>query len=204
MTTTTQRAPRSSPPPPPAPTTAPMDAVVAIYPTHDAAHHAVVVLERAGFDMTRLSIVGRGYHTEEQPLGYYNARDRIKVWGKRGAFWGALFGILLSPAVFLIPMVGHVMVLGPLASGLLGAAEGGLIGGGTSALAAGLFGLGLPKDAVVRYEAAVKADKFLLVAHGNADEVARARELLRSTSPEELTSHAAAHADSDASSGHSH
>jgi len=38
--------------------------------------------------MKKLSIVGRDYHTDEHVVGYYNTGDRMKVWGKTGAFWG--------------------------------------------------------------------------------------------------------------------
>jgi hypothetical protein len=41
-----------------------------------------------------------------------------------------------------------------------------------SAIGAGLYSIGIPKDSVLQYEIALKADKFLLIAHGTADEVA--------------------------------
>jgi hypothetical protein len=41
------------------------NAVVAIYTSHAEAEAAVKELERSGFDMEKLSIVGRDCHTEE-------------------------------------------------------------------------------------------------------------------------------------------
>ena len=38
-------------------------------------------LAESGFDMKKLSIIGKGYHTEEKLVGFYNAGDRIKLWG---------------------------------------------------------------------------------------------------------------------------
>ena len=38
-------------------------------------------LQRAGFDLKKLSIVGKDYHTEEDVVGYYNTGDRMKRWG---------------------------------------------------------------------------------------------------------------------------
>ena len=55
--------------------------VVAIYPTHLAAEAAVKALQHAGFDMKKLSIMGRDYHTDEHVVGFYNMGDRMKVWG---------------------------------------------------------------------------------------------------------------------------
>jgi hypothetical protein len=63
--------------------------------------------------------------------------------------------------------------------------------GGLSALGAGLYSIGIPKDSVVRYEAALKSDKFLLLAHGTADEVGKARDILQTTHPAEVAVHAA-------------
>ena len=66
------------------------NAVVGIYDTHDKAEEAVKQLEKSGFDMKKLSIVGKDYHTENHVVGYYNAGDRMKYWGKLGAFWGGI------------------------------------------------------------------------------------------------------------------
>jgi hypothetical protein len=71
----------------------PDNAIVAIYKSHPEAEAAVMELQRAGFNMRNLSIVGRDYHTEEHVVGYYNAGDRMKYWGKQGAFWGGLWGL---------------------------------------------------------------------------------------------------------------
>ena len=45
--------------------------------------------------------------------------------------------------------------------------------GGLGAIGAGLCSIGIPKDSVVKYETAIKSDKFLVLAHGTADEVAK-------------------------------
>ena len=64
------------------------NSVVAIYNSHAEAEAAVKELQQSGFDMKKLSIVGRDYHTDEHVVGYYNVGDRVKYWGKLGAFWG--------------------------------------------------------------------------------------------------------------------
>jgi len=40
------------------------NSIVAIYPSHTAAELAVKELQQSGFDMKKLSIVGRDYHTD--------------------------------------------------------------------------------------------------------------------------------------------
>ncbi|MGB2626111.1 MAG: general stress protein [Candidatus Acidiferrum sp.] len=62
------------------------NSVVAVYRTHTEADAAVKELQRDGVDLHTLSIIGKGHHTDEHAVGYYNAGDRMKYWGKMGAF----------------------------------------------------------------------------------------------------------------------
>jgi sorbitol-specific phosphotransferase system component IIBC len=139
--------------------------------------------------MKKMSIVGKGYHTEESVVGYYNTGDRIKHWGKFGAFWGGLWGLLVGAAFFAVPGIGPVLVAGSLVAAIVGVLEGAVVVGGLSAIGAGLYSLGIPKNSVIQYETAIKTDKFLLVAHGTADEVAKARSILQATKPASLETH---------------
>jgi uncharacterized membrane protein len=150
--------------------------VVAVYDAHAAAEQAVKELQKSGFDMKKLSIVGRNPHAEEHVVGFYNAGDRIKHWGKTGAFWGGLWGMLFGAAFFAIPGIGPVLVAGPLVAWIIGALESALVIGGVSAIGAGLFSVGVPKDSVLKYQIALKTDRFLLMAHGTAKEAAKARD----------------------------
>jgi len=154
---------------------------VAVYEHHTQAEAAVKALQRSGFDMKKISIIGRDYHSEEHVIGFLNAGDRAKIFGKLGAFWGGLMGILFGSALMFVPVVGHVIVLGPLAAALFGGIQGAVMVGGISALAGALMAVGIPKDSVLRYETALKADKFMLVVHGDAQEIKRAHELLKTS-----------------------
>lgn len=169
------------------------NAVVAIYESHPQAEEALKELQKSGFDMKKLSIVGKDYHTEENVVGYYNAGDRMKRWGKSGGFWGGFWGLLLGSAFFAIPGVGPVLVAGPLVSWIIGALEGAVVVGGLSAIGAGLYSIGIPKDSIVEYEAAIKSNKFLLLAHGTAEEVAKAKEIMRSAWPVGVAVHEVKH-----------
>jgi len=165
------------------------NAIVAVYDTHIQAEEAIQQLQRGGFDMKKLSIVGRNYHTEEHAVGYYNTGDPMKYWGKLGAFWGGIWGLLFGAAFFAIPGIGPVLVAGPLVTWIVGALEGALVVGGVSAIGAGLISLGIPKNSVIRYETALKADKFLLVAHGTSEEIAGAKYVIAITHPSEVNVH---------------
>jgi uncharacterized membrane protein len=171
--------------------------VVAVYDTHVEAEQTVKELQESGFDMKKLSIVAKNPHAEEHVVGFYNAGDRIKHWGKAGAFWGGIWGLLFGSAFFAIPGIGAVLVADPLVGWIIGALEGALVVGGLSAIGAGLFSIGLPKDSILNYELALKTDKFLVLAHRTAEEAAIAREIIDATKPAELHVHLLQHAKTD-------
>jgi hypothetical protein len=163
--------------------------VIAVFADHNGAETAVKKLAAAGFEMKNLSVVGKGYHTDEKVVGFYNIGDRVKFWGTRGAFWGGLWGWFFGGLFMTIPVVGHVVVLGYLATMAITAVETAIMAGGLSALGAALFSIGIPKDSVIQYEAAVKADDFLVMAHGTAEEMARAKTILGKANASRLELH---------------
>jgi uncharacterized membrane protein len=165
------------------------NAVVGIYNSHTEAEASIKELQRSGFDMKKLSIVGKDYHTEEHVVGYYNIGDRMRVWGKLGAFWGGFWGLLFGSALFFVPGIGPLVVFGPLVGWIVGALEGAVVVGGISALGAALYSIGIPKDSIMQYETAVKSDKFLVIAHGTADEVAKAKSVLETTGAAHIAAH---------------
>lgn len=155
-----------------------LSAAIAVFDTHDGAEVALTSLEKAGFDMKALSIVGKGYHTEEAVVGYYNTADRMKYWGKNGAFWGGFWGLLFGSAVFVIPGMGPLLAGGPAVAWIVGALEGAAVVGSVSVIGAALASIGIPKDSILQYDVSVKAGKFMLVVNGTDEEVARASALL--------------------------
>jgi uncharacterized membrane protein len=166
------------------------NSVVAIFGYHAQAEDAIRELQKDGFDLKKLSIVGKDYHTEEHVVGYYNTGDRMLYWGKLGAFWGGFWGLLFGSAFFWVPGIGQVLVAGPLVMWIVGALEGAVLTGGITALGAGLYSIGIPKNSVLQYETEVKNGKLVLVAHGTVDEVQRAKDLLHQSQAETATVYA--------------
>jgi hypothetical protein len=162
---------------------------VGLFQNHQDAESAVKELQKSGYDMKKLSVIGKDYHTEENVVGYYNTGDRMATWGKFGLFWGLIWGLLFGSAFFVLPGVGPVMVGGPLVSWMIGALETAAVTGGFTALGGALTGIGIPKDSVIRYETALKANKFILVVHGTAEEVAKAKNILIENKAEEAAMH---------------
>lgn len=154
------------------------DKIVSIVKTHQQAEEAVTELVNKGFDINHLSIIGKGYQTEEHATGFYNLSDRIKSWGKAGALWGGIWGALLGSGMFWIPTFGALFVAGPLVTTLVGAIEGAAITGGAGALGGALASIGVPKDSIIKYETAIKTDKYLIVMDLDKSEVDLAKEVL--------------------------
>jgi hypothetical protein len=163
------------------------DSLVAVYETHTGADAAIKALQTAGLDMKKFSIVGRDFHTEEHALGFYTSGDRMKFWGGRGVLWGSLWGMLFGGAFFFIPAIGPVVVMGPFVAWIVSALEGATLGGIAGVLAAALTSAGFPKDHAVKYEVEVKAGRFLVLAHGTADMIGRARAVLGNTGSSDLS-----------------
>jgi uncharacterized membrane protein len=165
------------------------NAVVATYKSHDEAEAAIKELQRSGFDMKKLSIVGGEYQTNEHVIGYYNTEDLMKFWGGVGASWGGIWGMLLGSAFFIVPGFGPLVAAGPLVGWIFGALEGAVVVGGLGAIGAGLYGQGIPKNSVLKYETDIKNGKFVLIAHGTAQEAKNAREIIDRAAPESVEHH---------------
>jgi hypothetical protein len=67
--------------------------------------------------------------------------------------------------------------------------EGAAVVGGVSAVGAGLVSIGIPKDSVLKYEVALKTDKYLLVVHGTEDAVDNAKNIIAGTKHSSYTVH---------------
>lgn len=166
-----------------------MESVLAVYETHKEAEHAVRQLQESGIDMKSLSIAAKDTHTDEHVVGYYNAGDRMKYWGKTGAFWGGFWGLLFGSAMFAIPGLGPILVAGPLVAWIVAGLEGAVVVGGLSAFGAGLASIGIPHNSIVEYEVALKSDKFVLLVHGSATTIDKARHILAGTQHVAYTVH---------------
>ncbi len=154
------------------------DTAVAVFDDPISAEDAVRMLTHAGFGMHTLSVVGKGFHVVKNGTDGSDDHDCFRSCGTRGAFWGYLWGLLLSGAFLTLPPVGPVVVVGHLTATLIAVVEGIKIAGRMSAIGGTLISIGVPYDIITDYEAAIEADSFLVMAHGSADDVAWAKAIL--------------------------
>jgi len=82
-----------------------------VFNTHPDAQDAIRSLRSSGFDVKKLSLIGKGHNSEQTPIGFYTGGDRILTWGSIGAVWGGIWGLLLAPAIFFLPGFALVAII---------------------------------------------------------------------------------------------
>jgi hypothetical protein len=164
--------------------------ILALFGDEARAERSVRELIDRNFPMDMISLLGKAQSSGDDPLGVYyaSAGERVKGWGKMGAFWGGLWGLFTGAAgLFLIPGSGALLAAGPVVEAIIGAAAGAGVGGGVMAGAAALSHLavvmrrmGIPEDQLEGVQQAVENGEYVVMLRADADEVGRWREVLES------------------------
>src|ERR1700758_843684 len=162
-------------------------AAFAIFPTRSAAESAVDRLIAAGFSNQDVSVLmsdkdtAREFAAEKNTKAPEGTATGVGVGGAVGGTLGLLAGI----GALAIPGVGPLIAAGPIMGALAGLGVGGAVGG----LVGALVGLGIPEYEAKRYEGRVKDGGVLLSVHcDSSDEVSRAKEILKATGAEDISS----------------
>jgi hypothetical protein len=93
-------------------------------------------------------------------------------------FWDRLWSRLPDRAGFSIPEIGPLLIAGPMSRLMVSVLNNASMFDGLNALEACLHSIGIPGEKIPAFQAAVQAGGILLLVHGAAQEVARAREIL--------------------------
>lgn len=166
--------------------------VIGVYRAMSEAEEAVHMLDKGGFPIRQVSVLARDLETEKVVHGYITTGDVARAGAGTGAWLGGLFGLLAGAAFVWVPGFGPLLVAGPFAAALLGGIEGAAAGAAGGGLLGALVGWGVSKQHILKYEEEVKGGKYLVVAHGSAEEVARARNILQGSGAVQVTEHAEA------------
>jgi hypothetical protein len=164
--------------------------ILALFSDEAAAERSVRELIDRNFPMDMISLLGKAQSSGDDPLGVYyaSAGERVKGWGKMGAFWGGLWGLFTGAAgLFLIPGTGALLAAGPVVEAIIGAAAGAGVGGGVMAGAAALSHLtvamrrmGLPEEELETVQQAIDSGNYVVMLRVDADEVDRWKAVLES------------------------
>jgi hypothetical protein len=157
------------------------NAAVAICGTPQGAQAIVEELEESGFSLNQLSVIGMAPQAQNEVVAYYQDGGQVKQWGRLSALWTRLRAKVEGWAFFDIPGIGPVLVIGPLGRWIVAALDNAAIFSGMSALGATLYSIGISRGWIQKYEAALRNDNYLIVAHGPSQDVKRAKAILESS-----------------------
>lgn len=162
-------------------------AVFGIYTTREGVERAVDTLVNSGFASSNVSILlpenlgGKAIGAEKAT----KAPEGTATGAGAGAVIGGTLGVLAGVGLLAIPGLGPFIAAGPIMAGLAGLGVGGAVGG----LTGGLIGLGIPEYEAKRYEGRLQKGGILLSVHcDTSDEIKRAKELMKATGAEDISS----------------
>src|SRR6201990_3260172 len=162
-------------------------AVCGIYASGEHAERAVDTLIAAGFASTDISVLLPDTRSTKEfaHVKETKAPEGTTTGVTAGGVIGGTLGVLAGGGALAIPGLGPFIAAGPIMAGLAGLGVGGAVGG----LVGALIGMGIPEYEAKRYEGRVKGGGTLLSVHcDTADEISRAKNLLKGTRAEDIAS----------------
>src|SRR5579862_6182774 len=175
-------------------------AAFGIYKTRSQAEQAVDRLMAAGFSNNDISVLlpdttsSREFAHEKNTKAPEGTATGVATGGVVGGTLGLLAGI----GALAIPGVGPLIAAGPIMGALAGLGVGGAVGG----IIGALVGMGIPEYEAKRYEGRIKEGGVLLSAHcDTSEEITRAKDVLKRTGAEDISSTGEASADTPAAAG---
>jgi hypothetical protein len=173
--------------------------VFGIYSTRVAVENATDSLIRAGFPAADISVLLPESLGGPKDMGTEKATkapEGTATGVATGGVIGGALGVLAGIGVLAIPGLGPFIAAGPIMAGLAGLGVGGAVGGFTGAL----IGMGIPEFEAKRYEGRLQKGGILLSVHcDTSDEIKRAKEVLKATGAEDVSSTGESSADRDSS-----
>jgi hypothetical protein len=172
--------------------------VFGIYSTRTAVENATDSLARAGFPLSDVSVLLPESLGGPKDMGTEKATkapEGATAGATTGGVIGGTLGVLAGVGLLAIPGLGPFIAAGPIMAGLAGLGVGGAVGGFTGAL----IGMGIPEFEAKRYEGRLQKGGILLSVHcDTSDEIKRAKEVLKNTGAEDVSSTGEASVDSKA------
>jgi hypothetical protein len=162
------------------------ESIVGVYDTLGQAQDAVRSLDGGGFPIGQALILALDRTSELQSHFLVMVGDIARAAMTTGAWLGGLFGLLVGAAFIWFAGFGSLMVADPLATAFVGGVDRAVIGGAGGGVLGALVGWGVSRDRALKHEQGLQGGQFVVIAHGSADDVARAREILLARSPTTL------------------
>jgi hypothetical protein len=162
-------------------------AVFGIYQTVGQAERAVDALMLARFSNSDVSVLFPDNNSTKEFAHekHTKAPEGTTTGAAAGGTIGGTLGLLAGIGVLAIPGLGPFIAAGPIMGALAGVGAGGALGG----LIGSLVGMGIPEYEAKRYEGRIKGGGVLLSVHcDTSEEVTRAKDVLKQTGAEDISS----------------
>jgi hypothetical protein len=162
-------------------------AVFGIFKTVGQAERAVDTIIGNGFSNSDVSVL---LPDNQSPKEFAHEKHTKAPEGTTtgvaaGGTLGGALGLLAGIGALAIPGLGPFIAAGPIVGALAGLGAGAAVGGFVGAL----VGMGIPEYEAKRYEGRVKEGGVLLSVHcDTSNQIARAKELLKRTGAEDISS----------------
>ena len=175
-------------------------AVFGIYPSAEQAERTVDALVAAGFSNNDISVLLPDTQSSKDFAHEKNTKapEGTATGAAAGGAIGGTLGLLAGIGALAIPGLGPFIAAGPIMGALAGVGAGGAVGG----LVGALVGMGIPEFEAKRYEGRVKDGGVLLSVHcDTADEIERAKDILKRTGADDIASSGEASVSRETTSG---
>jgi len=168
--------------------------VLGIYTNRSAVENAIDAFRESGYESSDISVLlpenlgSRELATQKETKAPEGATAGVGT----GAVLGGALGWLAGIGALAIPGLGPFIAAGPIMAALAGIGVGGAVGGFTGAL----IGLGIPEYEAKRYEGRLQKGGILLSVHcDTSEEVSEAKDVMKRTGAEDISSTSESSAD---------
>ena len=161
--------------------------VFGIYKTVEQAERAVDALVAQNFSHADVSVLLPDVRSSKEFAHekHTKAPEGTATGVAAGGTLGGALGLLAGIGALAIPGVGPFIAAGPIMGALAGMGVGGTVGG----LVGALVGMGIPEYEAKRYEGRVKDGGILLSVNcDTSDEITRAKDTLKRTGADDISS----------------
>jgi len=170
--------------------------LLAVFDEAVKAEAAVHRLIEKDFPMDKLSLLSKAQRIGDDSLGIYytNVGERMQGWGKLGAFWGGLWGLLTGAAgLFVIPGLGPVIATGPIVQVIVNTVAGAGVAGGVMAgaaaasqLSVALRQMGIPEERLQALHDAIERGDYIVMLRSTTADLERRRPVLENHAPRDI------------------
>jgi hypothetical protein len=169
-----------------------MSTAIGLFDTIHDAEHAIQILERKGFEAKNISVTVRKTEMDTTESGDTMAGEGLQTGTLTGMVAGGLMGLFVGAGLLIVPGIGPVLAVGPLAAGLasgsalVGAAAGVGLGAFSGGLIGILSGMGVPNDHAQIYSEGVRRGGVLVAVHTDESHLNSAEKILHENGAADL------------------